>query len=73
MSLMLLGLFSCGPSRNKEADKIKSIENRLFSPKATSMDKEAADSLLTLYSAFIKNFPSDSLTRKYTFKPAAYT
>jgi len=68
LPLLLLGLISCGPSRNKEVDKIQSIENRLFSPKATSLDKEAADSLLTLYSTFIKNFPSDSLTRKYTFK-----
>jgi outer membrane protein assembly factor BamD (BamD/ComL family) len=68
LPLVFLGLISCGPSRNKEADKIHSIESRLFSPKATALDKEAADSLLTMYSAFIKDFPSDSLTRKYTFK-----
>ena len=66
--LLLSGLLSCGPSRNKEADKINSIENRLFSPSATSLDKEAADSLLALSTAFIKNFPTDSLTRKYIFK-----
>jgi TolA-binding protein len=44
------------------------MESRLFSPKVVSLDKEAADSLLALYSAFIKNFPADSMTRRYIFK-----
>jgi len=68
LPILLIGMISCGPSRSKDAAKIRSIESRLFSPKATSLDKEAADSLLTLYSAFIKNYPGDSLTQKYTFK-----
>ncbi len=61
-------LVSCGPSRDKEAKAIQNIEKRLFSPDATSLDKESADSLLTLYSAFIINFPSDTLTKNYMFK-----
>ncbi len=68
LPMVLLGLFSCGPSRNKDVARIHSIETRLFSPKSTSLDKEAADSLLTLYSAFIKNFPADSNTQRYIFK-----
>ena len=34
----------------------------------TSFNKPAADSLLQLYSAFIKKYPGDSLTRRYIFK-----
>ncbi|MCX6285928.1 MAG: tetratricopeptide repeat protein [Bacteroidetes bacterium] len=68
LPLLLSVLISCGPSRTKEVDRIHTLESRLFSPKATSMDKEAADSLLALYSVFIKNFPADSMTQKYIFK-----
>ncbi len=66
--LLLLTMISCGPSRTKEINRINAAETRIFSPKATSIDKEAADSLLVLYSAFIKDFPADSMTKKYIFK-----
>ena len=65
-SLLLL-LISCGPSRDHEFSKIQSAEKRLFTPSAT-FSKEGADSLLGLYSQFIRDFPKDSLTRKYIFK-----
>ncbi len=68
LPLLLSALVSCGPSRNKDVDKIHLMETRLFSSQATSMNKESADSLLVLYSAFIKNFPADSMTRKFIFK-----
>jgi len=68
LPLVFIGLVSCGPSRNKDVARINTMENRLFSLRAVSMDKESADSLLALYSAFIKNFPADSLTQKYIFK-----
>jgi len=68
LPLVLLGLISCGPSRNKDVARIHAIENRLFSSKATSLDREAADSLLDLYSAFIRNFPADSATQKFIFR-----
>ena len=70
LSLLLLTLFSCGPSRNKDADRIHMMESRLFSSTVTSLNKESADSLLVLYTAFIKNFPSDTLSQKYIFKAA---
>ncbi|MCX6282091.1 MAG: tetratricopeptide repeat protein [Bacteroidetes bacterium] len=66
--LLLTMLVSCGPSRTKEVARIKAIENRLFSPTATTMDIEATDSLLVLYADFIKTFPGDSMTQKYIFK-----
>lgn len=66
--ILLLVLVSCSPSRDKDVTAIHNIEKRLFSPDATSLDKESADSLLILYSAFIKNFPSDTLTKNYMFK-----
>jgi outer membrane protein assembly factor BamD (BamD/ComL family) len=68
LPLALLCLVSCGPSKNKEISNIKSIEDRLFASTVTSFNKESADSLLQLYSAFIKKYPGDSLTRKYIFK-----
>jgi len=68
LPVVLFALVSCGPSKTREAEKIGAIEKRLFSSSATSIDREAADSLLNLYSAFIKNFPSDTLSRNYTFR-----
>lgn len=66
--LLLFTMVACGPSRAKEINRIHAVETRLFSQNATAFDKEAADSLLALYSAFIKNFPADSMTQKYIFK-----
>ena len=68
LPIILLALVSCGPSRDKEAKSIQDFEKRLFSPDATSLDKESADSLLSLYSIFIKNFPADTLTKNFIFK-----
>jgi outer membrane protein assembly factor BamD (BamD/ComL family) len=68
MPLVILCLVSCGPSKNKEISKIKSLEDRLYAPTVTTFNKPGADSLLQLYSAFIKKYPGDSLTRKYIFK-----
>jgi len=68
LPLLLITMISCGPSRSKEIGRINAAESRLFSPKATSMDKEATDSLLALYSYFIKDFPADSMTQKFIFK-----
>ena len=63
-------LTSCSPSKEKSAATITSLETRLFSPAATGFDKVKADSLLASYESFIKHFPEDSLTMKYTFKAA---
>ena len=63
-------LSGCGPSREKSVTTITSIENRLFSPTATGFDKVKADSLLASYESFMKHFPEDSLTLKFTFKAA---
>jgi outer membrane protein assembly factor BamD (BamD/ComL family) len=68
--ILTMILISCGPSREKRSATIKEIETRLFSPRALSLDREAADSLLQLYSAFIKDYPSDTLTRQYIFRAA---
>lgn len=70
LPLMIVVMISCGPSREKESAKIKAIETRLFSDRQLSLDKEAADSLLTLYTAYISAFPSDTLTRQYIFRAA---
>jgi outer membrane protein assembly factor BamD (BamD/ComL family) len=68
LPLLMLVLTSCGPSRQKEISMIRNIEGRLYSSSATSFDRESADSLLMMYSAFIKKHPGDSLTRNFIFK-----
>ena len=71
LPLLTVILISCGPSRSKEIARIHKLETRLFSSTATSLDKESADSLLMFYSNFIKEFPTDSMTRQYVFKAAS--
>ena len=69
--VILLAFFSgCGPSREKSVKTITSLETRLFAPEATGFDKVKADSLLTAYESYMKHFPEDSLTLKFTFKAA---
>lgn len=70
LSLLVLALASCQPSREKQEKKITAMENRLFSPTSTGFDKASADSLMRLYAEFIEKFPKDSLTPKYLFKAA---
>ena len=60
----------CSPSREKSVKTITSLETRLFAPAAMEFDKVKADSLLSAYESFMKHFPEDSLTVKFTFKAA---
>jgi len=68
--LALTILAGCGPSREKSAKTIVSIENRLFAPSSNGFDKVKADSLLSAYESFIGHFPKDTMSMKYTFKAA---
>jgi outer membrane protein assembly factor BamD (BamD/ComL family) len=61
---------ACKPSAEKMQKEIKSLEGRLFSPKATGFDKPAADSLLHDYLTYIERFPEDTLGPNFTFKAA---
>ena len=73
LSLLILALAiltACGPSRDKSAKTITSLENRLYAMSASGFDKVKADSLLADYESFIRHFPDDTLTMKYTFKAA---
>jgi outer membrane protein assembly factor BamD (BamD/ComL family) len=68
--ILIAFLSSCSPSKEKSAGTNTSLEKRLFSPAATGFDKVKADSLLAAYESYMKSFPEDSLTLKYTFKAA---
>ena len=46
------------------------MEKSLFSPETVSFNKEKADSLLSLYDAYIKQYPKDTLAPGYLFKAA---
>jgi outer membrane protein assembly factor BamD (BamD/ComL family) len=70
--LLLIPLLftGCSPSRDKSVKNISAMEKRLFSPQSTSFDKVKWDSLITMYDAFCKRFPKDSLVPGYTFNAA---
>jgi outer membrane protein assembly factor BamD (BamD/ComL family) len=68
--LSIVALAGCGPSREKSVKTITSLETRLFAPNTNGFDKVKADSLAAAYASFIKHFPKDSLTMKFTFKAA---
>lgn len=70
LSGIIITLVSCGPSHDKTADRIQTLEKSLFSPDAVSFNKEKADSLIALYEVFIKKYPKDSLTPGFLFKAA---
>lgn len=70
LSVVMIMVISCGPSRDKVISQIQTLEKSLFSPDAVSFNKEKADSLLALYEVFIKENPKDSLSPGYLFKAA---
>lgn len=70
---IMVTMVSCGPSRDKAVSQIQSMEKSLFAPDASSFSKEKADSLLVMYSDFIKKHPEDSLSPGYLFKSANIT
>ena len=67
---IMMMIVSCGPSRKKVVSQIQTLENSLFSPEAVNFNKQKADSLLSLYEAFIKDNPDDSLAPGFLFKAA---
>jgi outer membrane protein assembly factor BamD (BamD/ComL family) len=68
--LAVVTLTSCQPSREKLNGRISAMENRLFAPSAQAISKESADSLISEYELFVKEFPKDSLAPAYLFKAA---
>jgi len=63
-------VWGCGPSRDKQADRISTLEKSLYSPDAANFSKQKADSLLAMYLDFIGDHPDDSLSPVYLFKAA---
>jgi len=70
IALLMIICYSCKPSRTKSTQEIKTLESELYSPSATSFNKEPADKLLMMYDNFIKEFPNDTLTPVFLFKSA---
>lgn len=69
LALMALAIFTaCGPSRDKRAGDIEKTEKRLFGQTDQAVSKEAIDSLMTSYEAFIQEFPDDTLSPVFLFK-----
>jgi outer membrane protein assembly factor BamD (BamD/ComL family) len=69
--MVSIGLMAgCKPSKEKIISRIDNLEKSIFSPEVVSFNKEKADSLLTFYGDFVKNYPNDSLSPGYVFKAA---
>ena len=69
LALLALTIFTaCGPSRDKLAGDIEKTEKRLFGQTDQSVSKEAIDSLMTSYEAFIQKYPDDTLSPVFLFK-----
>ncbi|MCX6306332.1 MAG: tetratricopeptide repeat protein [Bacteroidetes bacterium] len=70
ISGIMIMLAGCGPSKDKVASQILTLEKSLFSPEAVSFNKQKADSLQALYATFIKDNPKDSMAPGFLFKSA---
>jgi outer membrane protein assembly factor BamD (BamD/ComL family) len=63
-------IMSCGPSKEKQIEKIAAMEKAMFSKDAYSFSKERADSLVNMYLEYIEKNPADTLSPGYLFKAA---
>lgn len=61
-------LFSCTPREEKTKDRIKALEDSLFSSNVSMFDKTKAEELVKVYLDFAEKFPSDSLAPGFLFK-----
>jgi outer membrane protein assembly factor BamD (BamD/ComL family) len=63
----------CKPSREDRISDIQNLEQELFAPEVDGFSQQKADSLLSLYTEFIREHPKDSLSPGYLFKAANIT
>ncbi len=60
---------SCSETpRNKDVDKITTIEQKLVDDSTMVFDKKLAIDLIQMYTTFSDNYPADSITPDYLFK-----
>ncbi|MBN2745285.1 MAG: tetratricopeptide repeat protein [Bacteroidales bacterium] len=68
MVFSFLVFSACTDSRQKQLDMIEAEEQKIAQAINAPLDVEVAKRLIDLYTDFIANFPSDTLSPKYLFK-----
>jgi len=68
---LVLGFISCGTGKDKEAQQITALENRLYALEPNAFTTERADSLLNAYESYIKKHKTDTLAPAYLLKSAS--
>lgn len=66
-SVLIIGCNSRS-QRDQDFDKIKKLEEQVFSSKIIKLDSKLANELILLYDDFSKKYSQDSLAPKYLFK-----
>lgn len=68
--LLVLYLGGCNSKSQRDLDleKIKKLEDQVFSPKIAKLDTKLASDLINLYDSFTKTYTTDSLSSNYLFK-----
>lgn len=61
---------ACGPTKEKDQEKISVLEAELFSQSSGMINKEKADEVVDLYITFADTYPEDSISAEYLFKAA---
>lgn len=69
MTVALLGMASCGKSRDKRIQEIRDYEKSL-SLETTAVNEETGNALINYYTNFVKDFPKDTLAPAYLFRSA---
>ena len=74
LTIVSIFMFSCSETpRNKDVEKITSIEQKLVNDSTMLFDKKLAIDLIQMYSAFSDSYPADSLSPSYLFKAGRLT
>ena len=69
MTVALLGMVSCGKSRDQRIQEIKDYEKSL-NLESTAINEETGNALIDYYTRFVKDFPEDTLAPAYLFRAA---
>lgn len=69
LSIAIVAIISCKPSKEKKIEKISVLEKELLSDKV-NIDTSKAEELILLYKDYADNFKSDSLSPEFLLKAA---
>lgn len=70
--LIVIGLFSCKSNVEKETmvNKIKSLEDKVYSDSIKSVSPSAGNDLAMVYVQYVNKYPTDTICAEYLFRAA---